>query len=220
MGPKTRNRARDKQRTAKPIRKPTTPVVATSASISTITASASTSTVGASADRVRAVKRPPLELAAILVRQMQRKHGTLSGRVDRWRGDMSPVQQNSLDRLRGALDDLASGLGTAEEALTALIGTKWVPKGGAPGRKPLPVGIRVRLKDKRYDPEVHGEENDFVVAGVSGTYILIRLASDAEATPIPVIRPWIVLNSDEGDNETDDANSDGDVESGVLEELE
>jgi uncharacterized protein YukE len=146
-------------------------------------------------DKVKRTRKPAVERAQKLAVLINKKHAALTKLVGRWHGEATDAQQAACARLAVALGETADQLATLTADTAYLVDTGWVPtakRGGGGGRKALAVGMRVMIKNKRYDPIVHGDNNLFEVVLLSDKNIVIRDMGGDREFPVPRLSIKIV----------------------------
>jgi hypothetical protein len=154
--------------------------------------------VAVQSEKKKRARLPPVERAAKLGTQLNRKIDALSRNTNRWQGEASAEQSDACKRLAVTLGEIKPRAEELLADLSYLRDSGFAPKGAAPGRRPLQAGACVEIKENRYDAGVHGE-NNFAVVSVTEKYILIRHATDTKNPPIPVPRAWLNVVGDDDD---------------------
>lgn len=142
-------------------------------------------------DKPKRKRKPPVERAQRLATQMVAKLQAMARSTNKWHGEATPSQAAACARIAQNLGVIAQPLDTLSADLSYLRDTGWAPQAGSPGRKPLPAGERVQIREAKFDPVVHGTENSFEVATTTEKYVVVRGIANKNIR-IPVLRAWIL----------------------------
>lgn len=164
----------------------------------------------------RAPRRPPLVQASRLVELMAGNATKLHEKARTWQVDAaitSAEQRVAVTKVLNGARGLETALTSLSDSLAYLQESGYVAKvPKSPGRKSsIGPGTHVALKPKRYDPEVHGDINDFEVASITekGAYKLRPTGGDEDEIVCGVPRAWIEKLDVEGDAPKGDAATGG-----------
>jgi hypothetical protein len=149
----------------------------------------------ATADKTPRVRKPPMERAQILIKLAVVKLTALAKLSAGWEDESLGAGANpgvGVVSTRIAMN-LRSALGMTAQ-IAADVGTLrdlgFAPKASALGRKGLAEGDLVKIKDAKFDVEMHGTYNHFKVVKTSEKNVLIEGAVD-ETIRFPVLRAWL-----------------------------
>lgn len=149
-------------------------------------------------------RKPAAERAAKLATLIVKKVVALTKMTAKWHGKATPEQQSACVRTAASLGNIKGFVDQIAADTAFLKDSNFTPTGGSAGRKPIAVGTRVKIKDAKFDVEIHGEDNDFEVIGTTEKYVRIQGIADARLE-IPVLRAWIEPTVAAGDIRSDDA---------------
>ena len=141
----------------------------------------------------RKPRKPPLDRAVRLGALLTKQCAALKKNVAPWKGDATPEQRLALTKINGEVRKLEGSTDVIASSLAFLAQTKYTPTvehlGGR--AKTFPVGAIVALKEKRYDPEIHGAVNTYAVLGETAKG-LFRIQAAAKGSPVlGVPKGWL-----------------------------
>lgn len=122
----------------------------------------------------RKPRKPAIERAVRAVELIEKKCDLLTKNVLRWRDEKPEVQEirTTVTEIKARANDLGA-------TMAGLLDAGFVPTvAGGGGRAPLSVDDDVVLREGRYEPEAHGE-NNYRVSGIRGR--LFEIESKVEA---------------------------------------
>jgi hypothetical protein len=169
------------------------------------TASKLATTAASAGTKERKPRKPAVERAEKLATLLTKKYTALQKMVIKWHGEATPEQQTATIRLAANLGLLTAPISEIAADVAFLLDSGFTPSGGSPGRKPLAVGTKVKIKEAKYDPEIHGEMNDFTVFRTTDKFIIIK---DDDGLPVGVIRAWLEVVGTAPAAEGEDAGED------------
>lgn len=125
--------------------------------------------VGTKPARERKPRKPPIERAARICDLVAKNQGSLARNVISWQGTPNADQKIALKNIGTALKNIGEGTKAIAEGLVYLQKSGFEPKSPAgPGRKKIAVpGAHVAIKPNCYDPEAHGDDNEFVISEIT-----------------------------------------------------
>lgn len=151
--------------------------------------------------RERKPRKPPIERAARICDIIVKNQSSLAKNVISWQGAPNADQKIALTKVGAALKSIAEGTKTVADALVYLKQSGYEPKTSAgPGRKKIAVlGAHVAIKPNRYDPEAHGDDNDFVISEITekGNARLRLVEGEDDEIVCTVPAAWLTKLSDE-----------------------
>ena len=138
----------------------------------------------------RTPRKPAVERAAKLATLATKKVAALTRMTVKWHGEATPAQQSACVRIAANLGSVEGFINQIAADTAFLKDSGFTPAGGSAGRKAIAVGTRVKIKNAKFDAEVHGEDNDFEVVGTTEKYVRIQGVANSNLE-IPVLRAWI-----------------------------
>ncbi len=115
-------------------------------------------------------RKPPIERAARLCGLLAKNQGSLAANVIKWQGTAvtNSDQKLALSKIGSALKSIGEGSKAIAESLLFLQKSGYTPKLPSAGRQKMAVvGADVIIKPKFYDPEAHGDVNEFKIAQIT-----------------------------------------------------
>ena len=154
----------------------------------TVPVAKKTASAPAGEKKAKRTRKPAMERAQKLTNLLVKKYSALAKAAGRWGGECTPEQRTAVVQITTNLGEMRSRVDDVAADIAFLNDSGFAPTAGSPGRKPLADGTMVKLKDKRFDAEVHGEINLFKV--VSKTEKYFRLVNGAGDVAVSVPRAW------------------------------
>ena len=156
---------------------------------------AGTKPAGTKPARERKPRKPPIERAARICDLVAKNQGSLARNVISWQGTPNADQKIALSKVGSALKAIGEASKTIADNLVYLQKSGYEPKAPAgPGRKKIAIpGAHVLIKPNRYDPEVHGDDNEFVISEITekGNAKLTLVDGDNDEIICTVPATWL-----------------------------
>ena len=153
--------------------------------------SAGTADKSSAADKTPRERKPVMERATTLATLAQKKLSALAKMLPLTSTtEAAAIELAACERISINMESAQSMVSQIVTDARALLAAGFVVKARAAGRKGLAEGDLVKIKEAKFDADMHGSDNNFKVLKISEKYVLIRSTYD-ETMQFPVLRGWL-----------------------------